>query len=66
MRYDMFLLLLILIFTDKTEMSFIFANIAFIVTKYVSICLFLDSYCDASGLKRLFDSFVFFIIQISG
>ena len=67
MRYDMFLLLLILIFTDKTEMSFIFTNIAFVVNK---VCFYLPVFwtpCyDASGLKRLFDSFVFFIIQISG
>ena len=43
MKYDMFLLLLILIFTDKKEMSFIFTNIAFIVKKYVFTYLFLDS-----------------------
>ena len=34
----MFLILLILIFTAKKEMSFIFANIAFIVKK---VCFYL-------------------------
>jgi len=48
-------------------MSFIFTNIAFVVKQSMFLlACFWTPCCDASGLKRLFDSFVFFIKQISG
>jgi hypothetical protein len=63
----MFILLLffskIQSFADNKEMSFIFTNIAFVVKQSIFLLTcFWTPCCDASGLKRLFDSFVFFII----
>jgi hypothetical protein len=64
---EMFILLLLFFlihsFTVNKEMSFIFTNIAFVVKQsmFLLTCCWTPC-CDASGLKRLFDSFVFFII----